>query len=110
MRAMSEPNPTPIRRLVSGTGGVLRIVALLVGVLVIAIYGLGDRSVDPTAPPSTPPAAIVGAATASAPEPSTALPTPTPTPTVEPPDALLLLLTLRPLLRVRLVSRPLLAR
>ena len=87
MRAMSVPSPTPIRRLVSGTGGVLRIVALLVGALVIAVYGLGNRSVDPTAPPSIPPAAIVGAATASALEPSTAPPEPTATPTVEPSDA-----------------------
>ncbi len=108
MHAMSVHEPSPQGRFLTRIGGVTRLVALLVGVLVLALLGLRGTTADQAPPPSSLPTAVAGAAVAataspaatevveasaepslgpSAPpsaEPTAALPASTPKPTAKP--------------------------
>ena len=86
IRAMFDRARDSAGSLTRGIGGVLRIVALVVGVLVVAVFGLGNRG---TAGPSTPPTAVVVPAAGAAqsdPTPSPASPMPPATP-IDPPTS-----------------------
>jgi hypothetical protein len=65
MQPMSDVGPSPRRSLLGGIGGATRLVALVVGVVVLAILGLRSPTADQGSTPSSPPAAVVGAATAA---------------------------------------------
>lgn len=73
MQPMSDVDPSPPRRSLTGIGGVARLAALLVGVLVLAVVGLRGTTADQV-PASPSPVAAVGAA-ASATADTTASPT-----------------------------------
>jgi len=85
MPPMSNQSLSPMSRFVTGFGGVVRIVVIVVGVIAVAVVGLGSRAANPTGSPSPSLVAGFGALPSAA---DSSTPTPAPASTAAPTVAL----------------------